>query len=203
MKEGKTTIRVRGFPWTMSDMNRCPQKSESPAVFVFLLFALSLSVFICVHLWFQIPVQAAPRDARVLTGIDVLEAQKFAPLAGKRVGLITNQTGVDRNRRSTIDLLAHAPGLKLVALFSPEHGIRGAADERVPSAADAATGLPVYSLYGDEVRPTDAMVAGLDARVFDVQVAAMRSEAKSSRAPRWIAIIRISWDIFPCLCGWP
>jgi uncharacterized protein YbbC (DUF1343 family) len=135
---------------------------------------LVLSVFICVHPWFQIAVHAAPRDAHTLTGIDVLEGQKFAPLAGKRVGLITNQTGMDRARRSTIDLLAHAPGVKLVALFSPEHGIRGVADERVPSTTDAATGLAVYSLYGDDVRPTDAMLAGLDALVFDTQDTGVR-----------------------------
>ena len=92
---------------------------------VSLFSSLFLSVFICVHPWFQILRRAPPR--RRLTGIDVLEAQKFAPLAGKRVGLITNQTGIDRNGRSTIDLLAHAPGVKLVALFSPEHGIRGSA----------------------------------------------------------------------------
>jgi uncharacterized protein YbbC (DUF1343 family) len=133
-----------------------------------------LSVFICVHPWFQKAVHAAPRHTHVLTGIDVLEAQKFAPLAGKRVGLITNQTGIDRNRRSTIDLLAHAPAVKLVALFSPEHGIRGAVDERVSSATDAATGLPVYSLYGEDVRPTDVMLQGLDALVFDIQDAGVR-----------------------------
>jgi uncharacterized protein YbbC (DUF1343 family) len=131
-------------------------------------------VFICVHPWFQVPAHAAPRDAHTLTGIDVLEAQKFAPLAGKRVGLITNQTGIDRARRNTIDLLAHAPAVKLVALFSPEHGIRGLADARVASTTDAATGLPVYSLYGDGVRPTDAMLAGLDALVFDMQDAGVR-----------------------------
>jgi uncharacterized protein YbbC (DUF1343 family) len=174
MKEGKTTLGLQKSPATTSDIDRCSQKSDRPAVSVFLLFALSLSVFICVHLWFQIPVKAAPRDARVLTGIDVLEAQQFAPLAGKRIGLITNQTGADRNRRSTIDLLAHAPGMKLVALFSPEHGIRGAADERVPSTTDEASGLPVYSLYGDDVRPTDEMLAGLDALVFDMQDAGVR-----------------------------
>jgi uncharacterized protein YbbC (DUF1343 family) len=135
---------------------------------------LVLSGFICVHPWFQVAIQASPRDVHALTGIDVLEAQKFAPLVGKRIGLITNQTGLDRNRRSTIDALAHAPGVKLVALFSPEHGIRGAVDERVPSATDAATGLPVYSLYGEDVRPTDAMLVGLDALVFDVQDAGVR-----------------------------
>jgi uncharacterized protein YbbC (DUF1343 family) len=104
----------------------------------------------------------------------VLEAQKFAPLAGKRVGLITNQTGIDRHGRSTIDLLAHAPGVKLLALFSPEHGIRGKVDERVSSSTDKATGLPVYSLYGETERPTDAMLAGIDALVFDVQDAGVR-----------------------------
>jgi uncharacterized protein YbbC (DUF1343 family) len=134
------------------------------------LFRFVLSVFICVHLWFQIPASAA----QTLTGIDVLEAQKFASLAGKRVGLITNQTGIDRNRRSTIDLLAHAPGVKLVALFSPEHGIRGTFDARVSSTTDEATGLPIYSLYGETERPTDAMLAGLDAIVFDIQDAGVR-----------------------------
>ena len=125
---------------------------------------------ICVHLWIQIPACAA----QTLTGIDVLEAQKFEPLTGKRVGLITNQTEIDRERRSTIDLLAHAPGVKLVALFTPEHGIRGTFDARVSSSADEATGLPVYSLYGETLRPTDAMLAGLDALVFDLQDAGVR-----------------------------
>jgi uncharacterized protein YbbC (DUF1343 family) len=129
-----------------------------------------LSLFICVHLWIQVPACAA----QTLTGIDVLEAEKFIPLVGKRVGLITNQTGIDRNRQSTIDLLAHAPGVKLVALFSPEHGIRGALDERVASTTDEATGLPIYSLYGETQRPTDAMLAGVDAIVFDIQDAGVR-----------------------------
>ncbi len=135
-----------------------------------------LSVFLCVHPWFLDFAVAAQLPARgnTLTGIDVLEAQNFTPLAGKRIGLITNQTGIDRNSRSTIDLLAHAPGVKLVALFSPEHGIRGTLDERVSSTTDAATGLPIYSLYGDDVRPTDAMLAGLDALVFDIQDAGVR-----------------------------
>jgi len=146
------------------------QKSKISIVRLFLPLRFLLSVFICVHLWIQIPASAA----QTLTGIDVLEAQGFAPLAGKRVGLITNQTGIDRNRRSTIDLLAHAPGVKLVALFSPEHGIRGTFDARVSSTTDEATGLPVYSLYGETERPTDAMLAGLDALVFDIQDAGVR-----------------------------
>lgn len=162
---------------TMSNASGCSKKFARSGAGVFLSFLFAVPVFIRVHPWFQIPAYAASpaaRNARTLTGIDVLEAQGFAPLAGKRIGLITNQTGVDRNRRSTIDLLAHAPGVKLVALFSPEHGIRGVADERVSSTTDAATGLPVYSLYGDDLRPTDAMLAGLDALVFDIQDAGVR-----------------------------
>jgi uncharacterized protein YbbC (DUF1343 family) len=146
------------------------QKSERSIVRLFLPLRFFLSVFICVHLWIQIPASAA----QTLTGIDVLEAQGFAPLAGKRVGLITNQSGIDRNRRSTIDLLASAPGVKLVALFSPEHGIRGNFDAPVSPTTDEATGLPVYSLYGETERPTEAMLEGLDALVFDVQDAGVR-----------------------------
>ena len=133
-----------------------------------LLFVLS--VFIRVHPWFQFRALSA----QTLTGIDMLEAQKFAPLTGKRVGLITNQTGIDRKGHSTIDLLAQAPGVKLVALFSPEHGIRGTLDARVSSSMDDATGLPVYSLYGETERPTDAMLAGIDVLVFDIQDAGVR-----------------------------
>jgi uncharacterized protein YbbC (DUF1343 family)/CubicO group peptidase (beta-lactamase class C family) len=118
--------------------------------------------------------QGTSAPGQTLTGIDVLEQENFASLAGKHVGLITNQTGMDRNGRSTIDLLAHAPGVKLVALFSPEHGIRGAEDANVDSSKDAATGLPVYSLYGTTRRPTDEMLAGIDALVFDVQDAGVR-----------------------------
>jgi uncharacterized protein YbbC (DUF1343 family) len=154
----------------MTDKAKRLQIIERSIVRVFFPVWLFLSVFICVHLWFQIPASAA----ETLTGIDVLEAQKFAPLAGKRVGLITNQTGIDRERRSTIDLLAHAPDVKLVALFSPEHGMRGTVDARVSSTTDEATGLPVYSLYGETERPTEAMLAGLDVLVFDVQDAGVR-----------------------------
>src|SRR5579864_2032838 len=141
------------------------------------LLLLVLSAFICVHPWIPVPASAQSQAAPVghtLTGIDVLEAQNFAPLAGKHVGLITNQTGIDRNGHSTIDLLAHAPGVKLVALFSPEHGIRGAVDERVPSSRDEATGLPIYSLYGETLRPADEMLVGIDTLVFDIQDAGVR-----------------------------
>jgi uncharacterized protein YbbC (DUF1343 family)/CubicO group peptidase (beta-lactamase class C family) len=119
-------------------------------------------------------MQGTSAPGQTLTGIDVLEQDNFAELAGKHVGLITNQTGVDRNGRSTIDLLANAPGVKLVALFSPEHGIRGTEDANVDSSKDAATGLPVFSLYGATRRPTNEMLAGIDALVFDVQDAGVR-----------------------------
>ena len=104
-----------------------------------------------------------------LAGIDVLAAENFAALRGKHVGLLTNQTGRSRQGTSTIDLLAHAPGVTLVALFSPEHGIRGQLDEKVASSRDEQTGLPIHSLYGDTRRPTEAMLAGIDTLVVDLQ----------------------------------
>ncbi len=114
------------------------------------------------------------RSDQTLAGIDVLEQENFAPLQGKTVGLITNQTGVDREGRRTIDVLAHAPGVKLAAIFSPEHGIFGKEDTSVPSSTDVATGLPIYSLYGETRRPTDEMLRGLDALVYDIQDAGVR-----------------------------
>jgi uncharacterized protein YbbC (DUF1343 family)/CubicO group peptidase (beta-lactamase class C family) len=119
-------------------------------------------------------LQGTATPGQTLTGVDILESLNFSTLAGKHVGLITNQTGIDRNGRSTIDLLAHAPGVKLVALFSPEHGIRGAEDANVDSSKDVATGLPVYSLYGATRRPTNEMLEGIDTLIFDVQDAGVR-----------------------------
>jgi uncharacterized protein YbbC (DUF1343 family) len=112
--------------------------------------------------------------ALVQTGLDMLEAQKFAALRGKRVGLITNHTGLDAQGRSTVDVLFRAPGVQLVALFSPEHGLAGRNDEKINSSTDAATGLQIFSLYGDTLRPTDEMLQGVDALVFDVQDAGVR-----------------------------
>lgn len=121
----------------------------------------------------ETPTAAGDPAARglVLNGIDVLERDGFAQLGGRRVGLVTNQTGINRERRSTIDLLAEAPNLELVALFSPEHGIRGALDvDSIDDSVDARTGLPVYSLYQSEKRkPSAEQLAGLDALVFDIQ----------------------------------
>jgi len=114
---------------------------------------------------------AAPVDtaAPVLNGIDVLAKHKFAQLKGLKLGLITNHTGQDRARNATIDLLHKAPGVSLVALFSPEHGIRGALDEKVSDSKDEQTGLPVFSLYGVRRTPAPEQLAGLDALVFDIQ----------------------------------
>jgi len=107
--------------------------------------------------------------AEVLNGIDVLKRNGFAALKGLRVGLITNHTGTDRDRNPTIDLLHKADGVRLVALFSPEHGIRGALDEKVSDSTDQKTGLPVYSLYGERRSPSAEQLAKVDALVFDIQ----------------------------------
>ncbi len=112
---------------------------------------------------------SAPADAQVLTGIDVLERDGFKQLANMRIGLVTNQTGRDRAGRSTIDVLFKAPNVKLVALFSPEHGIRGLADEKVSDAKDEQTGLPIFSLYGESRRPKPEQLKDLDALVYDIQ----------------------------------
>lgn len=114
---------------------------------------------------------AAAASGTVLNGIDVLEKEKFQSLRGRNVGLITNHTGINRQRRSTIDLLAEAPDVKLVALFSPEHGIRGTLDtESISDGKDDATGLPVYSLYkSKERKPTANQLQGIDTLVFDIQ----------------------------------
>ncbi|WP_018291425.1 exo-beta-N-acetylmuramidase NamZ domain-containing protein [Verrucomicrobium sp. 3C] len=113
----------------------------------------------------------------ILLGIDVLERTRFAPLTGKRVGLVTNQASVDSAGRPTRLVLKRAPGVRLVALFAPEHGISGdiRAGRHVSFRRDSLTGLPVYPLYGDTRRPTPAMLAGLDALVFELQDIGCRS----------------------------
>ena len=114
-------------------------------------------------------LEGSGTSAKVLTGIDVLERDNFQPLAGMRLGLVTNHTGRNREGRQTIDVLNKAPGVKLVALFSPEHGIRGVADEKVSDSKDESTGLPIYSLYGETRRPKPEHLKDLDALVFDIQ----------------------------------
>jgi uncharacterized protein YbbC (DUF1343 family)/CubicO group peptidase (beta-lactamase class C family) len=123
-------------------------------------------------------VHVVGRNGAVLTGIDVLESEDFAPLKGKRIGLLTNQTGLDTQGGRTIDALAHAPGVQLVAIFSPEHGVTGALDTtKIGDSRDAATGTPVYSVYGatDEARrPSLDSLKKLDAVVIDLQDAGVR-----------------------------
>jgi uncharacterized protein YbbC (DUF1343 family)/CubicO group peptidase (beta-lactamase class C family) len=109
-----------------------------------------------------------PRPAAVLSGLDVLRAEGFATLRGKRIGLVTNHTGRARDGATTIDLLHSAKDLTLVRLFSPEHGIRGILDANVPSSRDE-TGLTIYSLYGETRRPTAEMLEGIDTMVIDLQ----------------------------------
>lgn len=110
-------------------------------------------------------------DGNTLTGLDVLVRDEFAPFRGKRVGLITNHTGIDRQGRRNVDLFAKAPGVTLQAVFSPEHGLHGRLDqETIDDTREAATGVPVFSLYqGDRRRPTAEMLQNIDVLVFDIQ----------------------------------
>ena len=120
---------------------------------------------------------AAPaRNYPVMLGIDVLEADGFAAVKGKRIGLLTHPAGVNRNGVSTIEVLRRAPGVKLMALFAAEHGLYGdaPAEAKIPSTTDKRTGLPVISLYPPK-RPTKAMLANLDALVIDLQDIGTRS----------------------------
>lgn len=113
--------------------------------------------------------QAAAPTGVVLCGIDVLEEQRFAPLRGKRIALVTNHTGLNARGERTIDLLRAAPGVQLTKLFSPEHGLYGVLDEKVTDAVDPKTNLHVYSLYGKTERPTPEMLKDIDAIVYDIQ----------------------------------
>lgn len=114
---------------------------------------------------------------RIQTGIEVLKAQNFRCLEGKCVGLITNPTGVDNELRSTIDILHEAPNVNLVALYGPEHGVRGDvhAGDHVSDQRDPATGLPVYSLYGKTRKATPEMLKDIDVLVYDIQDIGCRS----------------------------
>ena len=145
-----------------------PARTLIPAAVFFLACFLCLSV----------PVPASSADGcPVKPGIEVLRDRGFEGLVGKRVGLVTNPSGVDRNLRSTIDILYNAPGVELVALYGPEHGVRGDvyAGGKVSDSRDALTGLPVYSLYGPTRKPTAEMLRGIDVMVYDIQDTGARS----------------------------
>ena len=135
---------------------------------LFIILAV-LAAFVSVELDAARPV--------VKPGVEVLREGGFKELQGKRVGLVTNPSGVDRHLRSTVDILFNAPGVNLVALYGPEHGVRGDvyAGGHVTDTKDEATGLPVYSLYGPTRKPTPQMLEGIDVMVYDIQDVGARS----------------------------
>lgn len=137
-------------------------------IYVYVLCLMSLLV--C-------KAEASASEPVVKTGIEVLQERGFEGLKGKRVGLVTNPSGVDRNLRSTIDILYNAPGVNLVALYGPEHGVRGDvyAGGKITDTKDEATGLPVFSLYGETRKPTPQMLEGIDVMVYDIQDVGVRS----------------------------
>ena len=113
----------------------------------------------------------------VKTGIEVLRDRGFEGLVGRKVGLVTNPSGVDRNLNSTVDILFNAPGVELVALYGPEHGVRGDvyAGDKINNSIDPTTGLPVYSIYGSTRKPTPEMLEGIEVMVYDIQDVGVRS----------------------------
>ncbi|HBK31065.1 MAG TPA: DUF1343 domain-containing protein [Porphyromonadaceae bacterium] len=135
---------------------------------VFFLCLLFLSVQ-------AISVQA--QKIRIKTGIEVLKDDQFSILKGKRVGLITNPTGVDNNLKSTIDILHEAPNVQLVALYGPEHGVRGDvhAGDKIETFTDPNTGVPVHSLYGATRKPSKEMLRDINVLVYDIQDIGCRS----------------------------
>lgn len=133
---------------------------------------LSLLVY---FMWAGLPAFA--QKIHIKTGIEVLKESNFKTLQGKRVGLITNPTGVDNRMKSTIDILHEAQGVELVALYGPEHGVRGDvhAGDKIEDFKDPQTGIPVFSLYGATRKPTKEMLAGIDVLVYDIQDIGCRS----------------------------
>lgn len=139
-----------------------------------LLFVVLSFVFLC-NGTFSLAAGGSRHVVR--PGIEVLENRGFDVLKGKRVGLVTNPSGIDRNIRSTIDILFNAPGVELVALYGPEHGVRGDvyAGGKIEDTTDPGTGLPVYSLYGATRKPAPEMLEGIDVMVYDIQDVGARS----------------------------
>jgi uncharacterized protein YbbC (DUF1343 family) len=134
------------------------------------IFQIRTALFVCALLIYSIALSANVSANSVLTGIDVLKRDDFKTLAGRNVGLITNQTGIDRSGNSTIQLLHDSTGVKLVAVFSPEHGLFGKLDiEDIADSKESGTGVQVFSLYGATRIPTSEMLSGIDTLVFDIQ----------------------------------
>ena len=135
---------------------------------------------------------AAPPElntpSRVEVGIDVLKKENFARLRGARVGLITNASGRDGEGARTIDVMQRAPGVSLVALFAPEHGLFADVEQRIENGSDQGSRLPIYSLYGDRFSPSDEMLAGIDTLVFDIQDVGARFYTYASTMHRTLAV---------------
>ncbi|MEZ6192440.1 MAG: DUF1343 domain-containing protein [Phycisphaerales bacterium] len=130
--------------------------------------AQCLCLFLCLAC-LPLLSQAAYAKPKVLSGLDVLQADNFAALKGKKVGLITNHSGINAKGEHILDLMHDSPNVEVVAIFTPEHGIRGEEDRHVDSDVDARTGLPIHSLYGKTRKPTDEMLEGVDVLVYDIQ----------------------------------
>ena len=141
---------------------------------------LSLKPSLILSLLLMLPFTAdagGGKKPKVKPGIEVLRDRKFDILQGKRVGLITNPTGISPDFQATIDVLYNAERVKLTALFGPEHGVRGdvEAGKYIETYTDERTGLPVYSLYGKNRKPTPEMLRGIDVLVYDIQDIGVRS----------------------------
>lgn len=134
------------------------------------LIVILMAVLVCT-------TEATASEPVVKTGIEVLRDREFRGLLGKRVGLVTNPSGVDHMLNSTIDILYNAPGVELVALYGPEHGVRGDiyAGDKVADTIDGKTRIPVYSIYGSTRKPTPEMLKGIDVMVYDIQDVGVRS----------------------------
>ena len=132
---------------------------------------LFVTLFICLC------TLAQAKSPVVKTGIEVLRDRGFEGLVGRKVGLVTNPSGVDSNLNSTVDILFNAPGVELVALYGPEHGVRGDvyAGDKINDSIDPATGLPVFSIYGATRKPTQEMLEGVEVMVYDIQDVGVRS----------------------------
>src|ERR1700723_2831492 len=160
-----------------------PHNRASQAMFRFrsqLVFAAGL-ITVILPAWSpvgraagRLPQASKSSAEPTLTGIDVYESMDSQAFAGKRVGLITNQTGIDSQGVRTTEVFAHSPSVKLVAIFTPEHGISGRVDAPIADSTDPDTGVPIYSLYGVTRRPADAMLGGIDVLIFDIQDAGVR-----------------------------
>ena len=185
--------------------NRVHPKGEGSVV------ALQVALGNEVAKWAEIKARTGPAPrlgyvtggASAMNGIDVLHADHYRALQGMRIGLITNHTGIDRAGNPTVDLLRSAPNVTVVSLFSPEHGIRGAADENVSDAKDEISGLPIYSLYGDHRKPATEQLSNLDTLVFDIQdvgtrfytyisTMAMAMEAAAEAHKKFIVLDRVN-----------